>query len=545
MADNLKDLNRQLSNAKNELSNYQGALDKLRASLDKTKRGTPRYQSITAQIDRAIADVRNAETKVRTLQDRVTSVSAKTKADTEQSKLEENLQRAKDKQDPAAIQKAQSALDSYTKKTAGEWKPGMPWDPKYLKPGDATPQFDPNMIPPGATKSGPQTTDYTYGDEQTFKDGKEWSKNPTTGVWGYYETDAAKKYFAKKTPTPTPTKTTPTKTTPTPTPTPTPAPAQTTEQKTSDAIAKAIELYQMPDIIFANVPELKTILDKYLDPKAPITLNQFLKEVSNSTWYRQNSGEIKSRYLQKFNYDDLKKRGLAKGDTQYEQDIKSIANQVIAEGRRLGAPVDPAQAQLIAEDLYIHNMEKDTAALTKRLAGSIRVQPLGITGVKGYTGQAQADYQKLLALAKNNGLDLNVILPARVSGATKDEITNNVLAGLADGSLDVSAIQQTARMMAAQGQPQYVKDLLAQGYDLAQIYSPYKKIMSTVLELNPDQIDLNDPTLRSAITNQGDMNTYDFQKSLRKDPRWQYTQNAKQTVSDSVLGVLKDFGFQG
>jgi hypothetical protein len=41
------------------------------------------------------------------------------------------------------------------------------------------------------------------------------------------------------------------------------------------------------------------------------------------------------------------------------------------------------------------------------------------------------------------------------------------------------------------------------------------------------------------------MSIYDFQRTLRKDPRWQYTDNARQEGSDSVLKVLRDFGFQG
>lgn len=317
--------------------------------------------------------------------------------------------------------------------------------------------------------------------------------------------------------------------------------------KTSSAIAKAMELYQMPDIIFSNVPELKTILDKYLDTKAPITLDQFIKEVGNSTWYRQNSKTIQNRYLQKFNYDELVKSGKATGTTQYEQDIKRITDGIIAKARELGATdyTDPTAAQLIAEDLYIHNLETDTAALTKRLAGAIRVSPLGTAGVKGYTGTAQSNYQSLLSLAKNNGLSLRNILPARLAGATDEELTNNVLKGLADGSLDMGTIEQTARTLASQGQPQYIKDLLAQGYDLAAIYSPYKKTMATVLELNPDQIDLNDPTLRMAITPNGDMNIYDYQKLLRKDNRWQYTQQANQEVSNATQKVLQDFGFMG
>jgi hypothetical protein len=48
-----------------------------------------------------------------------------------------------------------------------------------------------------------------------------------------------------------------------------------------------------------------------------------------------------------------------------------------------------------------------------------------------------------------------------------------------------------------------------------------------------------------AISDQGDMNLYDFKKALRKDSRWQYTEDARTEVADSALKVLRDFGFQG
>jgi hypothetical protein len=69
--------------------------------------------------------------------------------------------------------------------------------------------------------------------------------------------------------------------------------------------------------------------------------------------------------------------------------------------------------------------------------------------------------------------------------------------------------------------------------------------MASVLELNADEIDLNDATLRMAISDKGDMNLYDFKKALRKDSRWQYTENARDEVASSTLQVLRDFGFQG
>jgi hypothetical protein len=41
------------------------------------------------------------------------------------------------------------------------------------------------------------------------------------------------------------------------------------------------------------------------------------------------------------------------------------------------------------------------------------------------------------------------------------------------------------------------------------------------------------------------MSIYDYQRALRKDSRWQYTNKAKEEVSDVALNVLRDFGFQG
>jgi hypothetical protein len=157
---------------------------------------------------------------------------------------------------------------------------------------------------------------------------------------------------------------------------------------------------------------------------------------------------------------------------------------------------------------------------------------------QGYSGEALANYQTLVQTARDNGFQISDILPG---GANEQQ----VLAGIASGKIDINRVQQDARKLAAQGQPQYVRDLLAQGYDLAQVFAPYRKVMGSVLELNPDQIDLNDPLLRTAITDKGDMNLYDFKKAMRADNRWQYTEQAKSDVSTAALSVLKDFGFQG
>jgi len=109
----------------------------------------------------------------------------------------------------------------------------------------------------------------------------------------------------------------------------------------------------------------------------------------------------------------------------------------------------------------------------------------------------------------------------------------------------VNNITSTFRKIASVSQPKAIAELLNAGTDLATIYQPYKSAMATILELNPNDIKLTDPALAKAISGDKTMTSYEFQRELRKDPRWQYTNNAKENVSNSVQRVLKDFGFMG
>lgn len=140
--------------------------------------------------------------------------------------------------------------------------------------------------------------------------------------------------------------------------------------------------------------------------------------------------------------------------------------------------------------------------------------------------------QSISNTARANGVDLN-----------QDQI--NFFAKRVQDGEDIKIINNEIRNIAGLGMPDNVKKLLGQGIDLDTIYSPYKSAMATVLEINPATIALSDPTLRGAIGPDKEMSLYEFQKTLRKDPRWQYTNNARENVFQSVNKVLQDFGFQG
>jgi hypothetical protein len=93
--------------------------------------------------------------------------------------------------------------------------------------------------------------------------------------------------------------------------------------------------------------------------------------------------------------------------------------------------------------------------------------------------------------------------------------------------------------------PEKVAKLIDQGVDLDTIYSPYKNLMANTLEINPETITLNDPTLRTAITAENEVPLYQFERQLRQDNRWQYTNQARSEVADAAKKILQDFGFMG
>jgi hypothetical protein len=303
------------------------------------------------------------------------------------------------------------------------------------------------------------------------------------------------------------------------------------------------EKYGLSESLFKNIDSLRTIFEEYVNPKSKMTDDEFVRRIRNDVWYKQNSKAIKDRFVQYYNFRDLQESGRAQGTTQYEQDIEAIVRQLENRAVKIGsaAASDPDALRKAAENIYLTNKEDDTTFIDDFLASSIRsvAGTIGGKTTEGYTGEALQNYNELVKAARNNGFQLADIIPG---GGTVDQ----VLQGIATGKIDVNRVIADARKMAAQGQPEYVRDLLAQGYNLDQVFKPYRTAMANVLEIgDPDQIDLNDPLLRSAITDKGDMNLYDFKKQLKADNRWQYTENAKQEVSDVALQVLRDFGFQG
>lgn len=155
-------------------------------------------------------------------------------------------------------------------------------------------------------------------------------------------------------------------------------------------------------------------------------------------------------------------------------------------------------------------------------------------------GKADKDtVDALKQLAKNNGLDFS------------DDYIKNYSEAIKKGETTYDqAASEIRDKFISSAYPMWADDIKA-GKDIKDIASPYVQAMSTTLGLDANSIDLNDPAIKNAIAGSSQdgkpvyKSLFDFKRDLRKDARWQNTEEAQKEYADTALSVLKTFGIIG
>ena len=319
--------------------------------------------------------------------------------------------------------------------------------------------------------------------------------------------------------------------------------------------ALARSKYGNVDSIFLYDPELKQLLiDAVGDPttaKDDMDPTEFGRRLGASDWAIRNGTTYAKRDAQRREYDEtlskynqqleladtqekkdaiLSKIGQLKTTSSYAMGLASAKAYIEATASGLTGTMSPERLDAFVKRMYDSANDKDPNIINRELAALISYKPGTQLG-----GSIGGDLTTLRATARANGFNLDTSFGSSI---------NDWLQRLAKGE-SIETFKNTIRGAAKLGLPDKVANLLDQGLDLKDIYDPYRKVMASVLEVQPDSISLDDKTLRMAIGPEKEMSIYDFQRTLRKDPRWQYTNNAREESSDAVLGVLRNFGFQG
>lgn len=298
----------------------------------------------------------------------------------------------------------------------------------------------------------------------------------------------------------------------------------------------------------SNTPEELTALAKKLyDKGLSLNTNEGLAAVdavlkTKDGLIKNQSSDIVKIASDKKIYDnliaaagnDFTKIKAAKETTAYGRGLANIEAALQAKVLESGASNSFEEITALAQSLYDKGIDPQSAMGASQIEGALKYGLDATTGK--YKGTAATTVADLQNTAAANGLDLQKNFGDKVAGW---------ISAINSGE-QVDNIKQQIRDVAKLGQPDSVKKLIDNGIDLKTVYAPYRNTMASTLEIqDPNSIDLNDPTLRMAITPNGEMNLYDYQKTLRKDTRWQYTQQANGEVADATKKILQDFGFMG
>jgi len=226
---------------------------------------------------------------------------------------------------------------------------------------------------------------------------------------------------------------------------------------------------------------------------------------------------------------DAKKIASIEASTAYGRSLKNIKDGIESARLAAGAELSADEITAIAKEAYDKGLDLEKSTFNTFLDSKFK---FGATGAKGQAGK---DIATLTKVAAANGLDLQKAFGSQLP---------NWLEAINKGE-SIDTYSKLIRDVAKIGMPEKVAKLIDQGINLDAIYSPYKNIMANTLEINPETISMNDPTLRSAITADAEVPLYQFERQLRQDNRWQYTNQAKGEVADATKKILQDFGFMG
>lgn len=307
------------------------------------------------------------------------------------------------------------------------------------------------------------------------------------------------------------------------------------------SIQKAKELYGYIDSIFLTDDELKQFLyDAVLNNWTP---KEFATRLTNTKWYIANGQKIQARGFQKRQYEELVK-DIDKSDSDYVNKVKNAAGNTdywrgldttkksLRESLTgKGITFTESNLDSWSAELYDLANENNTAYVSSFLNTKISFSKGGKE-----TGAVATNLSLLREYAVKQGFDLTVDY--------SDADITSWMQRLDRGD-SIEAIKKEIEVKATIGQPESVKNLMKQGLTVSDIYSPYVKRYNAVLQKTNGT--MKDKWFSQNIfDDKGELiPVWKTDIALKKHEDWEFTDDAREEVSNMSLKILRDFGLQG
>jgi hypothetical protein len=115
-----------------------------------------------------------------------------------------------------------------------------------------------------------------------------------------------------------------------------------------------------------------------------------------------------------------------------------------------------------------------------------------------------------------------------------------------DSTLDPNKLKANINLINLQAKTYFpaLADKIDKGFTVKQLLSPYLQSRANILEEDPDAIDIKE--LQDVAKDPKNlMNLYDYEVSLRNNPKWRFTKNAQDTMSGLARSLAQTFGLVG
>jgi hypothetical protein len=166
------------------------------------------------------------------------------------------------------------------------------------------------------------------------------------------------------------------------------------------------------------------------------------------------------------------------------------------------------------------------------------------THAKNITGAAKlGDVKARAALQKGNfGITYTTLKNAYAdNGIPFNE--DSLLKVTTESAINPDRLKANINLINLQAKTYFpaLADKIDKGYTVKQLLSPYLQTRANILEEDADAIDLKE--LQSIAKDpKGLVGLYDYEISLRKNPKWAYTKNAQDSLSSLARDMTKMFG---
>lgn len=249
---------------------------------------------------------------------------------------------------------------------------------------------------------------------------------------------------------------------------------------------------------------------------------EFQKRFETSDWWAANSDSMRKYLLRSANPD------------QDWLDLQADTFQAIRkEANAIGVNLSDEQIRRTAEKSLMKGwyLDENKYELRRELTS---LQPEG-----QYGGDIRANAESLKNLAFQLGVTYDDKWFESAGKSIATELTDS-------NYWENNIKDQASKLFPA------LSDQIKAGQTVRNIASPYLAMMRDEWDMNPEAIQINDPTVLRGLTGgsgdggrTGPMDLGSFQQMLRKDPRWLNTAKAQNNITGVASSIMQMFGLRG